>query len=218
MLGQLRNDLGRPPVHEGPYRYVWVLDFPMFVGVTADGTPKPAHHPFTRPHPDDLDRLETDPMSVRSLAYDLVLNGWELGSGSIRIHEPELQQRVFDLLGIDEEEAHKRFGFFLTPFRYGAPPHGGFAVRHRPARRDPRRRGEHPRGHRLPEDAVGHRPDDRARPRRSTISSWPSSACASLPRERPDRQRSWAKAFRFRPSIAGKQRTVRGSSAAAPPE
>jgi aspartyl-tRNA synthetase len=66
-------------------------------------------------------------MSVRSRAYDLVLNGWELGSGSIRIHEPELQQRVFDLLGIDAEEADKRFGFFLTPFRYGAPPHGGFA-------------------------------------------------------------------------------------------
>jgi aspartyl-tRNA synthetase len=127
VLGTLRNDLGRPPVHEGPYRYVWVTDFPMFVGRDADGNPKPAHHPFTRPHPDDLDRLEADPMSVRSQAYDLVLNGWELGSGSIRIHEPELQQRVFDLLGIGEEEAQRRFGFFLTPFRYGAPPHGGFA-------------------------------------------------------------------------------------------
>ncbi len=128
VLGQLRNDLGRPPVHEGPYRYVWVVDFPMFVGVDeTTGRPKPAHHPFTRPHPDDIDRLESDPMEVRSRAYDLVLNGWELGSGSIRIHEPELQQRVFDLLGIDAEEANKRFGFFLTPFRYGAPPHGGFA-------------------------------------------------------------------------------------------
>jgi len=128
VLGQLRNDLGRPPVHQGPYRYLWVVDFPMFVGVDeSTGTPKPAHHPFTRPHPDDIDRLESDPMEVRSRAYDLVLNGWELGSGSIRIHEPELQQRVFDLLGIDEEEAAKRFGFFLTPFRYGAPPHGGFA-------------------------------------------------------------------------------------------
>jgi aspartyl-tRNA synthetase len=127
VLGTLRNDLGRPPVHEGPYRYVWVVDFPMFVGRADDGTPKPAHHPFTRPHPDDLDRLESDPMSVRSKAYDLVLNGWELGSGSLRIHEPDLQQRIFDLLGIDEEEAQRRFGFFLTPFRYGAPPHGGFA-------------------------------------------------------------------------------------------
>ncbi|MEY2432991.1 MAG: aspartyl-tRNA synthetase [Acidimicrobiaceae bacterium] len=128
VLGQLRNELGRPPVSEGPYRYVWILDFPMFVGVSEDGRPKPAHHPFTRPHPDDVDKLESDPMSVRSQAYDLVLNGWELGSGSIRIHEPELQQRVFNLIGIDEEEAMRRFGFFLTPFRYGAPPHGGFAI------------------------------------------------------------------------------------------
>jgi aspartyl-tRNA synthetase len=127
VLGTLRNDLGRPPVHEGPYQYVWVIDFPMFVGRSDDGTPKPAHHPFTRPHEDDIDRLDTDPMSVRSKAYDLVLNGWELGSGSIRIHEPDLQQRIFDLLGIGEEEAQRRFGFFLTPFRYGAPPHGGFA-------------------------------------------------------------------------------------------
>jgi aspartyl-tRNA synthetase len=128
VLGQLRNDLGRPPVHEGPYRYVWIVDFPMFVGVDSEsGRPKPAHHPFTRPHPDDVDLLETDPMKVRSRAYDLVLNGWELGSGSIRIHEPDLQQRIFSLLGIEEDEAHRRFGFFLTPFRYGAPPHGGFA-------------------------------------------------------------------------------------------
>ena len=128
MLGQLRNDLGRPPVHEGPYRYVWVVDFPMFVGVDADtGSPKPGHHPFTRPHPDDLDRLETDPMAVRSQAYDLVLNGWELGSGSIRIHEPELQQRVFDLLGIDEEEADRGSASSSTRSSYGAPPHGGFA-------------------------------------------------------------------------------------------
>ncbi len=127
VLGQLRNDLGRPPVHEGPYRYVWIVDFPMFIGRTPEGTPKPGHHPFTRPHPDDIDKLETDPMSVRSKAYDLVLNGWELGSGSLRIHEPDLQQRIFDLLGIPAEEAQRRFGFFLTPFGYGAPPHGGFA-------------------------------------------------------------------------------------------
>ena len=128
VLGTLRNQLGRPPVSEGPPRYVWVVDFPMFVGVSDDGHPKPAHHPFTRPHPDDVDRLESEPMVVRSQAYDLVLNGWELGSGSIRIHEPELQQRIFDVLGIGVEEANRRFGFFLNPFRYGAPPHGGFAI------------------------------------------------------------------------------------------
>ena len=127
VLGGLRNQLARPPVSEGPYRYVWVVDFPMFVGVSEAGHPKPAHHPFTRPHPDDVDKLESDPMSVRSRAYDLVLNGWELGSGSIRIHEPDLQQRIFALLGISAEEADRRFGFFLQPFRYGAPPHGGFA-------------------------------------------------------------------------------------------
>ena len=128
VLGQLRNDLGRPPVHEGPYEYVWIVDFPMFVGVDAvTGRPKPAHHPFTRPHPDDVHLLESDPMAVRSQAYDLVLNGWELGSGSIRIHEPDLQAKIFELLGISEEEADRKFGFFLNPFRYGAPPHGGFA-------------------------------------------------------------------------------------------
>ena len=128
VLGTLRNDLGRPPVHEGPYRYVWVVEFPLFVGVDpVSGNPRPGHHPFTRPHPDDVDQIESDPLSVRSIAYDLVLNGWELGSGSIRIHEPELQRRVFAALGITEEEADNKFGFFLRPFDYGAPPHGGFA-------------------------------------------------------------------------------------------
>ncbi|MFM7252526.1 MAG: aspartate--tRNA ligase [Ilumatobacteraceae bacterium] len=128
VLGQLRNDIGRPPVHEGPYRYLWVVDFPLFVGVDeTSGRPRPGHHPFTQPHPDDLHLLETEPLKVRSQAYDLVLNGWELGSGSIRIHQPELQARIFTLLGISDEEAQKRFGFFLNPFRYGAPPHGGFA-------------------------------------------------------------------------------------------
>jgi aspartyl-tRNA synthetase len=128
VLGELRNQLGRPPVSQGPYRYVWIVDFPLFVGVTDEGRPKPAHHPFTRPHPDDEKLLESDPMKVRSQAYDLVLNGWELGSGSIRIHEPELQQRIFGLLGVTPEEADRRFGFFLSPFRYGAPPHGGFGM------------------------------------------------------------------------------------------
>lgn len=128
VLGQLRNDLGRPPVHEGPYRYVWVVDFPMFVGINpTTKMPQPGHHPFCHPHHEDVDRLESDPLSVRALAYDLVLNGWELGSGSIRIHEPELQRRVFRQLGISDEDADARFGFFLQPFKYGAPPHGGFA-------------------------------------------------------------------------------------------
>ena len=128
VLGQLRNDIGRPPVHEGPYRYVWVTEFPLFVGVDpVSGKPRPGHHPFCHPHPDDLHLFDRDPLKVRALAYDLVLNGWELGSGSIRIHEPELQRRVFNQLGISDEEADRRFGFFLQPFKYGAPPHGGFA-------------------------------------------------------------------------------------------
>lgn len=128
VLGQLRNDLGRPPVHIGPYRYVWIVEFPLFVGVDKlTGRPKPGHHPFTMPHPDDVERLETEPMTVRSIAYDLVLNGWELGSGSIRIHEPALQRRIFAALGISAEEAARKFGFFLNPFDFGAPPHGGFA-------------------------------------------------------------------------------------------
>lgn len=128
VLGTLRNDLGRPPVHQGPYRYVWVVEFPLFVGVDKEsGRPKPGHHPFTRPHPDDVDKIETSPLDVRSIAYDLVLNGWELGSGSIRIHENDLQQRIFAALGISADEAAGKFGFFLNPFEYGAPPHGGFA-------------------------------------------------------------------------------------------
>ena len=127
VLGILRLELGRPPVSEGGLRYLWVTEFPLFEGVGDDGRPIPAHHPFTMPHPDDIDRLETDPLSVRSLAYDLVLNGWELGSGSVRIHRREIQQRIFGLLGIEPQQAQERFGFLLDAFRYGAPPHAGFA-------------------------------------------------------------------------------------------
>jgi aspartyl-tRNA synthetase len=127
VLGRLRLELGRPPVYEGGLHYIWVVDFPLFEGVADDGTPIPAHHPFTMPHPDDIEKLESDPLSVRSQAYDLVLNGWELGSGSVRIHRPDLQQRIFSLLGIGPADAQERFGFLLDGFRYGAPPHAGFA-------------------------------------------------------------------------------------------
>jgi aspartyl-tRNA synthetase len=128
VLGQLRLDLGQPPVYEGERRFLWVTEFPLFDGTDDDGNPLAAHHPFTMPHPDDLDLLASDPMRVRSQAYDLVLNGWELGSGSIRIHREDIQRRVFDALGIPPAEAEARFGFLLGAFRYGAPPHGGFAV------------------------------------------------------------------------------------------
>jgi|tagenome__1003787_1003787.scaffolds.fasta_scaffold20923504_2 aspartyl-tRNA synthetase len=127
VLGQLRLDLGRPPVSQG-LAFTWVVEFPLFEGLDGDGRPMPAHHAFTAPHPDDIDRLESDPLSVRSQSYDLVLNGWELGSGSVRIHSQQTQQRIFSLLGIHPEEAQKRFGFLLDAFRYGAPPHAGFAV------------------------------------------------------------------------------------------
>jgi aspartyl-tRNA synthetase len=127
VMGQLRIDLGRPPVSEG-LAFLWLVEFPLFEGLDADGRPIPAHHAFTAPHPDDLDRLETAPLEVRSRSYDLVLNGWELGSGSVRIYRNDVQQRIFSLLGIGPDEAQKRFGFLLDAFRYGAPPHAGFAV------------------------------------------------------------------------------------------
>ena len=134
VLGALRLDLGRPAVSEGGLHLVWVVDFPLFEAVDAAGRPVPAHHPFTMPHPDDLPlpapgtASPSELLTLRSQAYDLVLNGWELGSGSARIHLPDLQQEVFSLLGLGAEEAQSRFGFLLDAFRYGAPPHAGFAV------------------------------------------------------------------------------------------
>jgi aspartyl-tRNA synthetase len=127
VLGALRVSLGSRPVGEGPHHYVWVTEFPLFDGVDEDGHPQAAHHPFTMPHPEDMDFLESDPLRVRSQAYDLVLNGWELGSGSVRIHRADIQSRVFTALGISDEEADSRFGFLLGAFKYGAPPHAGFA-------------------------------------------------------------------------------------------
>ncbi|MGH9119429.1 MAG: aspartate--tRNA ligase [Acidimicrobiales bacterium] len=131
VLGLLRLEVGRPPVNQGGRHFVWVIDFPLFEAFDDDGRPIPAHHPFTMPHGDDVPLLDTaDPerlLDVRSQAYDLVLNGWELGSGSVRIHRRDIQQRIFSLLGVGEEDAQRRFGFLLDAFRYGAPPHAGFA-------------------------------------------------------------------------------------------
>lgn len=126
VLGLLRLELGRPPINEGGLHFLWITEFPLFEAI-EDGKPIPAHHPFTMPHPEDLDYLESDPLRVRSQSYDLVLNGWELGSGSVRIHRGDVQQRIFSLLGIEPEEADRKFGFLLDAFRYGAPPHAGFA-------------------------------------------------------------------------------------------
>ena len=136
VLGLLRLELGRPPVNDGRFNYLWVLDFPLFEGLTAEGEPIPSHHPFTMPHTDDLPLLMSADgppagealLDIRSQAYDLVLNGWELGSGSVRIHRRDIQQRIFEVLGIAPDDAQQRFGFLLDAFRYGAPPHAGFAV------------------------------------------------------------------------------------------
>lgn len=131
VLGVLRLDLGRPPVNEGGLQFLWVVDFPLFEALDGDGNPIPAHHPFTMPHADDIDMLETAQgeafLDIRAQAYDLVLNGWELGSGSVRIYQGDIQARIFELLGISDEEAKSRFGFLLDAFRFGAPPHAGFA-------------------------------------------------------------------------------------------
>ena len=128
ILGLLRIELGRPPVTEGGLHFLWVVDFPLFEGLDEAGNPIPAHHPFTMPHPDDLDALKRgDLLEVRSQAYDLVLNGWELGSGSVRIHRRDIQEQIFAILGIGAEEAQAKFGFLLDAFRFGSPPHAGFA-------------------------------------------------------------------------------------------
>ncbi|HVM67638.1 MAG TPA: aspartate--tRNA ligase, partial [Acidimicrobiales bacterium] len=116
VLGLLRLELGRPPVNEGGLQFLWVTEFPLFEGVDDEGHAVPAHHPFTMPVEEDLAILEQGPMAVRSQAYDLVLNGWELGSGSVRIHRPDVQQRIFSLLGIAPDEAQRRFGFLLDAF------------------------------------------------------------------------------------------------------
>lgn len=132
LLGALRlevaSEIGqRPASLADPLHLVWVTDFPLFEGVGADGAPQSGHHPFTAPHPEDLDFLDERPLDVRSMAYDLVVNGIELGSGSVRIHQRDLQERIFALLGIPPEVSAARFGFLLEAFRYGVPPHAGFA-------------------------------------------------------------------------------------------
>lgn len=106
--------------------FAWVVDFPMYEKLD-DGTLQAAHHPFTRPHPDDEHLLESDPLKVRAWAYDIVLNGYEISSGSIRIHERELQNKIFRILGLPQEKIDEKFGHMLEAFTYGAPPHGGFA-------------------------------------------------------------------------------------------
>lgn len=124
VLGQLRLETGRPQGHE-ELAFLFVVDFPVF-DVDDEGNLSPAHHPFTAPG--DLAELMESPETAISKAYDLVLNGTELGSGSVRIHDPEMQATVFDVMGISRDVAEDRFGWFLEALRYGTPPHAGFAI------------------------------------------------------------------------------------------
>lgn len=124
--GTDKPDLRKDKNNPDELAFCWVVDFPMFETLD-DGSVQAAHHPFTMPHPDDLSRLESDPLSVRAWAYDIVLNGYEISSGSIRIHTRDLQNKVFNILGLTESEIKTKFGHMLDAFEYGAPPHGGFA-------------------------------------------------------------------------------------------
>jgi aspartyl-tRNA synthetase len=119
-----RHQLLNPEV----FKFLWVVDFPMFEWDEEENRWNAAHHPFTSVHDEDLEKLTTDPAHCRAKSYDLVLNGVELGSGSIRIHRRDVQSKVFAALGFSEEEAKRRFGFLLEALEYGAPPHGGIAL------------------------------------------------------------------------------------------
>ena len=130
VAGRLRNEVGERIGARDPnaYAFCWVLDFPWVEKDPETGQLAPAHHPFTAPAPGQEGLIDTDPLAMRAQHYDLVLNGYELGSGSIRIHDPGLQRRIFKMLGLSEEEVEARFGFFIKALDYGAPPHGGMAL------------------------------------------------------------------------------------------
>ena len=129
-LGALRVKLGKELqlIDEKKYCFLWVTDFPMFEYDEAEARYVAAHHPFTAPKAEDVDKLISDPAHCYSRAYDLVLNGYELLSGSIRIHDQQLQEKVFEAIGLTPKQAEEKFGFFLEAFKYGAPPHGGVGI------------------------------------------------------------------------------------------
>ncbi|MEW9033912.1 MAG: amino acid--tRNA ligase-related protein, partial [Planifilum fimeticola] len=129
VLGELRLRLGRELglIDKDSFRFAWVTEFPLLEYDEEDGRYYAMHHPFTMPMEEDIPLLDTDPGKVRAQAYDLVLNGYEIGGGSRRIHRREVQEAMFRALGISREEAREKFGFLLEAFEYGAPPHGGIA-------------------------------------------------------------------------------------------
>jgi aspartyl-tRNA synthetase len=133
-LSSLRNFIAgnfltgdRSVIKEDVYKFVWIVDFPLFVYNEEEKRYESEHHPFTAPKPEDIPLLDKDPLKARAASYDLVLNGCELGSGSVRINDEELQHKVFKILKLDENVIRERFGFFLEALRYGAPPHAGSA-------------------------------------------------------------------------------------------
>jgi aspartyl-tRNA synthetase len=130
VLDRVRQEVIRrlAPPPQAAHAFCWVVDFPLFEPDPATGKPVFAHHPFTAPHPDDVARLDSDPLACRALHYDAVYNGNELGSGSIRITDAAVQRRVFAHLGMTPAEAEARFAFLLNGLQAGAPPHGGFAI------------------------------------------------------------------------------------------
>ncbi|MFN2527809.1 MAG: aspartate--tRNA ligase [Candidatus Baltobacteraceae bacterium] len=130
IAGKMRNEIGERCGLRDPakFAFAWVTDFPLFEKDEETGAPAPAHHPFTAPNDDQWDLLQTDPLAMRAQHYDMVLNGFELGSGSIRIHKPDFQRKIFRMLGMTDEQVEERFGFFVRALDYGAPPHGGMAL------------------------------------------------------------------------------------------
>ncbi|MCF0106030.1 MAG: aspartate--tRNA ligase [Holdemanella sp.] len=129
-LGALRSKLGKDLglINDSKYEFLWVTNFPMFEYDETDNRYVAAHHPFTSPNLEDVDKLMSDPANCYSRAYDLVLNGYELLSGSIRIHDQQVQAKVFEAIGMTLEEAHEKFGWFMDAFKYGTPPHGGVGI------------------------------------------------------------------------------------------
>ena len=128
-LGALRLKLGKELelIDESRFEFLWVVNWPLFEYDEKEGRFYAAHHPFTRPFDEDLPLMETDPSKVRAQAYDLVLNGYELGGGSLRIYSRNVQEKMFEILGFSDEEAKAQFGFLMEAFEYGTPPHGGVA-------------------------------------------------------------------------------------------
>ena len=128
-LGALRCEVAKryDLIDENKFNLLWVTDFPLLEYSEEEGRYVAMHHPFTHPADEDLDKLDTEPQNVRAKAYDIILNGVELGGGSIRIYNSDLQEKMFEVLGLTKEEAESKFGFLVEAFKYGAPPHGGMA-------------------------------------------------------------------------------------------